>query len=87
LEVTVTASTGARIRVWREDDLFHARPDDVDAETQICVAVDLFEVIAELAGLDLDDVSGSSEAIGLAHKAQRRLGASHSRLEDGVDVE
>jgi hypothetical protein len=74
LKVTVRASTGAKIRVWREDDLFHAEPTDAAAETQICVAVDLFEVIAELAGLSLEVNTQSAEAMRLAIEAQRKLG-------------
>jgi hypothetical protein len=35
--------------------------------------VDLFEVIAELADLDLDDEAHASEAVRLADEAQRRL--------------
>jgi hypothetical protein len=42
-------------------------------EPQICLAVDLFEVIAELAGLDLEDASQSAEAVALADRAQREL--------------
>jgi hypothetical protein len=50
---------------------------------QICLAVDLFEVIAELAGLDLERHEQAAEAIGLAEEAQRRLGISHGPSDDG----
>jgi hypothetical protein len=73
LKVTITASTGAKIVVWREDDLFHARLSDTTERSQVCLAVDLFEVVADLAGLDLDDEAQAAEAIALAEDAQRRL--------------
>jgi hypothetical protein len=82
LKVTVNASTGAQIRVWREDDLFHARPVGAVVEPQICVAVDLFEVIAELAGLNLDVRAESVEAVRLAIEAQRGLEHRQEQLED-----
>jgi hypothetical protein len=67
LKVTVRASNGAEIRVWRENDLYYARPAGSAMEPQICAAVDLFEVIAELR---------------LSIEAQRKLGAAPDRLED-----
>ena len=73
MELTLTASTGAKIHIWREEDLFHATRPDADAAPQICLAVDLFEVIAELARLDLEDATEAAEAISLADRAQRRL--------------
>jgi hypothetical protein len=73
MDVTLAASTGARIDVWREVDLFHARRADHVAKPQTCVSVDLFEVIAELAALDLDDPTQAAEAMSLAAQAQRRL--------------
>jgi hypothetical protein len=83
LKVTVRASTGARIRVWREDGLFHARPAGTAVEPQICVAVDLFEVIAELAGLNLEVRAQSVEAVRLAIEAQRGLETpQEAELED-----
>jgi hypothetical protein len=42
-------------------------------EAQICLAIDLFEVIAELAGLDLDDEQDADEATRLADEARQRL--------------
>jgi hypothetical protein len=73
MKVTLGASTGARIAVWREKDLFHARRVDRKEEPQTCWAVDLFEVISELAQLDLDDPAQAAEAVRLAARAQRRL--------------
>jgi Alpha/beta hydrolase domain len=73
MEVTLGTSTGAKIVVWREKDLFHARRIDRREEPQTCWAVDLFEVIAELAQFDLDDPAQAAEALRLAARAQRRL--------------
>lgn len=80
--MTVRASTGAQVRVWREDNLFYARPAGSAMEPQICVAVDLFEVIAELAGLNLEVRAQSVEAVRLAIDAQRQLEAPIDQLED-----
>ena len=55
MTVTFTASTGAKLLVWREKDMFAASRAGAAEEAQICLGIDLFEVIAELAGLDLDD--------------------------------
>jgi hypothetical protein len=73
MKVTLRASTGARIVVWRERDSFYARPANAVSEPQICLAVDLFEVVAELAGLDLERRDHATEAIALADDARRRL--------------
>jgi Fe-S-cluster formation regulator IscX/YfhJ len=75
MNVTLGTSTGAKIAVWREKDLFHARRIDRREEPQTCWAVDLFEVIAELAQFDLDDPAQAAEALRLAANAQRRLRA------------
>jgi hypothetical protein len=82
LKVTVRASNGAEIRVWRENDLYYARPAGSAVEPQICAAVDLFEVIAELAGLNLEVKVQSAEAVRLSIEAQRELEAAPDRLED-----
>jgi hypothetical protein len=82
LKVTARASNGAQIRVWRENNLYYARPAGSAVEPQICAAVDLFEVIAELAGLNLEVTAQSAEAVKLALEAQRELEDSHDRLED-----
>ncbi|MGO9888168.1 MAG: hypothetical protein ACLP0L_09730 [Solirubrobacteraceae bacterium] len=76
VKVTLGTSTGAKIEVWREKDLFHARRTDRQREPQTCWGLDLFEVIAELAQLDLDDTTQAAEAIRLAAKARRRLRAA-----------
>ena len=73
MTVTLTASTGAKILVWREKDMFAALPAGASEEAQICLGIDLFEVIAELAGLDLDDADASEEATRLAEGARQRL--------------
>jgi hypothetical protein len=73
MTVSLTASTGAKILVWREKDMFAAQRAGASEEAQICLGVDLFEVIAELAGLDLDDTEQSQEATGLATNARQRL--------------
>ena len=73
MSLKLAASTGARIDVWREDDLLHARLADDVTEPQTCLSVDLFEVIALLAALDLDDATEAAEAISLAEAAQHRL--------------
>ena len=73
MTVTLTTSTGAKILVWREKDMFAAlRAGDAE-EAQICLGIDLFEVIAELAGLDLEDADQAEEATGMATEARQRL--------------
>lgn len=71
--VTVAASTGAKIVVWREQDMFAARRHEQAGDAEICLGIDLFEVIADLAGLDLDDHIQGNEATRLAQEAQRLL--------------
>jgi hypothetical protein len=70
-------STGAAISIWRdpgEPEVFHAgRLDDPAGEVQSCLAVDLFEVIADLGGLDLEDGIQAAEAMGIAARALMRL--------------
>ncbi len=73
MTVTLTASTGAKILVWREKDMFAALRAGASAEAQVCLGIDLFEVIAELAGLDLDDPEESEEATRMADHARARL--------------
>ena len=73
MDVTLVASTGARADVWREADLFDARCAHHLTKPQTSSRVDLFEVIAELADLDLDNTTHAFEALALAAQAQRRL--------------
>ena len=82
MTVTLTASTGAKILVWREKDMFAALRAGGSEEAQICLGIDLFEVIAELAGLDLDNEENSEEATRLAADARQRLASmpTHRRL-------
>jgi hypothetical protein len=73
MKVTLTASTRIEIVVWREEDTYHAHRAGAADEPQICLGVDLFEVVADLAALDLDVPSEAAEAVRLADDAQRRL--------------
>ncbi|MBV8712170.1 MAG: hypothetical protein JOY56_10350 [Solirubrobacterales bacterium] len=73
MTVTLTTSTGAKILVWREKDMFAALRAGGSEEAQICLGIDLFEVVAELAGLDLDDEDEAEEATQLADAARQRL--------------
>ena len=73
MRITLTTSTGAKILVWREEDMFHARLADSSDDVQICLGIDLFEVIAELAGLDLEQERQAQEAIRLSEFAQHEL--------------
>jgi hypothetical protein len=73
MQITITPTTEVPVVVWRNDGMFYARQSDTVSEPQICMAIDLFEVIAELAGLDLEDSSQSAEAVALADRAQREL--------------
>ena len=73
MTVTFSASTGAKILVWREKDMFAALRAGGSEEAQVCLGIDLFEVIAELAGLDLDDDDQADEATRLATEARQRL--------------
>jgi hypothetical protein len=74
MQVTLRASNGANILVWREDDLFCAQRAEAPTENpQTCLGLDLFEIIAELADLDLESGAQAAEAIELAESAQRQL--------------
>jgi hypothetical protein len=73
MKVTLRASTGARVVVWRERDSFCARRTGEASDAEICLAVDLFEVLADLAGLDLERQDHGAEAVALSGEAQRRL--------------
>jgi hypothetical protein len=85
--VTVRASNGAQIRVWREHELFYARAAGSAVDPQICLAMDLFEVIAELAGLNLEVKVQSAEAVRLSIEAQRELEDPGERVEDASGSE
>jgi hypothetical protein len=73
-KVTLNSSNGVELDVWLSGDLFHVTPAEDGAETQMCLGVDLFEVIAELGGLDLESPDQAEEATRLADQAQRTLG-------------
>ena len=89
MKLTVTASTGIDLVVWRDAEMFHARRAGEATEPQICLGVDLFEVIAELADLDLDKTTDAAEAVLLADDAQQRLhdAGDGSRGENGATGE
>ncbi len=78
MQVTVRASTGAAVHIWQQFDSYCARRADATDDPQICLGVDLFEVIAELAGLDLEESGQAAEAVRLADDAQRSLGSDGS---------
>jgi hypothetical protein len=77
LKVILRASTGVRIEVWHNGDVFHSRPIWTvgENEEEVCLGVDLFEIVADHAGLDLEDRPQAAEAIMLADNARRRLSA------------
>ncbi|MDQ6605614.1 MAG: hypothetical protein M3Z06_03605 [Actinomycetota bacterium] len=76
MQVTLRASTGAKILVWLEHDSYHVRLADRSDDPRICLEMDLFEVIAELARLDLEEGAQTVEAMRLAEDAERRLRGS-----------
>ncbi len=73
MKTNIQATTGAKILVWKRGDLIHASSDTEGKDPQVCLAVDLFEVIADLAGLDLDRKSQAAEAVALADQALAHL--------------
>ena len=73
MEVTLRASTAAKILVWLENASYHVQLADRTDAPRICSQMDLFEVIAELAGLDLEEGAQAAEAMTLAEVAERRL--------------
>jgi len=85
MRVTLDPTTGVRLNVWREEQLFHATREDALETPQICLGIDLFEVVAELAGLNLERPAEAEEANRLATEAQRRLASTPAadELRDG----
>jgi hypothetical protein len=83
MQVTLRASNGAKILVWREDDLFHARRAEAPVEqSRASRGLELFEIIADLAELNLEDGAQAARAIELAESVQRRLAdAPHHEAE------
>jgi hypothetical protein len=77
MKVQVTASTAKTVAIWQEGDLFHARAIDAAGDEQVCLGVDLFEVIAELAALNLDDDGQAAEALELAQATRAKLLLGH----------
>jgi hypothetical protein len=78
MAASFSASNGARIRIWpdaTERDVFHARRlNNLRLGVQTCLAVDLFEIVANLAELDLEDPDQAAEAMAIAAWAERRRG-------------
>ena len=62
--------------MWRDGALFHVVRAGAKGDPQVCMAVDLFEVIAELSELDLERLDHAREALTLADSAQSELGKS-----------
>jgi hypothetical protein len=83
MKVSLRASSGIAVLVWREGSEFHARRPDTIGDPQICLGVDLFEVIADLAELDLESEAGVIEATALASEATRRLATIRDNGPDG----
>jgi hypothetical protein len=73
MRVKIQASTGSEVVVWRDGTLFYAARAGAEKEAQVCLGVDLFEVIAELAALDLEQSDEAREAIELADAVQTDL--------------
>ena len=73
MKLTLRASTGAKILVWRDSETFHSQLLGSPGQDCRCSSDDLFEVLAELAGLDLDEGAQAAEAMRLADDAQLRL--------------
>ncbi len=84
MQVTVRASTGAAVLVWHQFDSYYARRAGTTDDPQICLGVDLFEVVAELAGLDLQDSGQAAEAVRLADEARRSLAGGGVESSDEV---
>jgi hypothetical protein len=78
MQVTVRASNGAAVLVWHRFDSYYARTADTTDDPDVCLGVDLFEVIAELAELDLEESGQAAEAVRLADDARRSLTGGHA---------
>jgi hypothetical protein len=86
LKLRLSASTGTAIDVWREGDTYCARKVGTVRRPEVCLAVDLFEVVAELSGLNLDDAEQASEAMRLADHAQQELAEPDDEEGNGDDT-
>ena len=74
MQVSLTSSVGSIVRVWRANGWFHAeRLRPTPSSVQVCLPSDLFEVIAELAGLDLENSQQTAEAMRLAALAIEQI--------------
>ena len=87
MQVTVRASNGAAVLVWHQLDSYYARRAETTDDPEVCLGVDLFEVIAELAGLDLEESGQAAEAVRLADDAQRSLSGRQAEDDEFDDEE
>jgi hypothetical protein len=87
MQVTVRASNGAAVLVWHQLDSYYARRAETTDVPEVCLGVDLFEVIAELAGLDLEESGQAAEAVRLADDAQRSLSGRQAEDDEFGDEE
>ena len=74
MSFSLMASTGTVLKMWRQGDVFYAkRPEPAPGFVKTCPPVYLSAVIAELAGLDLDDGNEAWEADKLAAATRQRF--------------
>ncbi len=73
MRISVHTSKGVQVNAWREGGLFHVTRADSHHEPQVCMGVDLFEIIAELCELDLERSEDAREALELASTVQTQL--------------
>jgi hypothetical protein len=74
MKVQMTSTTtGKTVVVSWDGELFHAHQKDAVGDAQVCLGVDLFEVVAELAELDLEREEQALEALELANAARTEL--------------
>jgi hypothetical protein len=86
MKLRLSASTGTAIDVWRDGDTYCARKVGTVRRPEMCLAVDLFEVIAELVDLDLDHEGQASEALRLAEHAREELAEPGDEEGNGDDT-
>jgi hypothetical protein len=89
MKVQMTSTTtGKTVVVSWDGELFHARQKDAVGDAQVCLGVDLFEVVAELAELDLEREGQALEALELANAARTELlDADNDDHDDDFDDE
>jgi hypothetical protein len=74
MKVIIETSTDARLEVWRDFDGGHElflvkRTEEGPRVVEACLGVDLFEVVGELAGLNLESEPELEEAVDIADQA------------------